>query len=349
MDNRNLETFTYSWTFNVLDFLYRYEKIDKQDALLEVNIDFWASLEFERLDDYFIDESGYITHEQYRIVWELDIDGTHSEWIRLNQKFTVELFQSICTQRVMDATTQAWIKITLHDINTNHGITSLKFFCTKASSDFKNDILIYIESLLSNNNTYLSLPEIRRQVWNHIITKSESYKLWVVVFSYSDFVGIFRWDHIHKKQDALDIFSVFIPENPIILFGCYFLITKDLLDFKYDKESLYFSLSPETANYYEWQEWSIRFYQSTGKVFIDDQLLWELPKGSPEYRFFKTLYDKPNYKHTGEELIREMGTWHITQTPEDYLKKIKSNIGRMLSKDILKYIVTENKQYILKT
>ena len=349
MDNRNLPTFSYWGVFDVFGFLYQFLNTENRECLLEVKIDFWATLEFVRLENYFIDEYGYITRDQYRVVAERDYDDTYSEWTNPNKKFTVDTFRDICIQRIVNTLSHVGIIMDVQGIDTNFGVTIIKIHCTKSDGDFQNRILTYLEQLAQCNNTILSLPELRRQIWNRIIAKSEVHKVWVVVFSYKDFDDIVDLHYIPKPADTLDIFSIAIPENPTVLFWYYFLITKDLEEFKYNSSNLYFTLNPETANYYEWQEWAIRFYQSTWKVFIDDRLLWELPKGSPEYKFFKALYDKPNYKNSGMTLMEKMEVWHITQLPEEYIKKLKSKIWKVLWEDIMKYIITENKQYMLKT
>lgn len=348
MDNHDLRTYEYHGTFQAFDFLSQFIKQEDSEALLVINIDFWLALECVNINDYFIDELGFITQNPYRIIGEEDYDGTISELTALNEKFTVGAFTDICINRIQDFWSQVKIATDILSVESIHWVTSIKIHCTKPHDDFVNNVLDYINKL-GKNLLSIPLEDFRKLMWNRIVLRSETYHAWTFPFTYQEFDDVYQQGKspAFLQKDDLDIFEILIPQNPIILLWYYFLFTNNLTAFSYNPNHLYFTLNPLSANFYEWQEWTIRFYQSTGKVFLNDILLWELHRGSSEFRFFKVLYDKPNYKFTWEEIITAL--WlDISETPSDYIKKRKSDLKNLLGAVIVDYIISEWKTYFLK-
>ena len=349
-----MELQKYSHSINILDFIYRFYQSESNTTELQIHIDICSSFSWFDMGHIYLSDKWNIHLGPTIDIIQTDYDGSDYEETALHSFdiFSWEKYLEIIHKRLQDILKKFNINIESYDIQ---GSEDMKLLCKYEDKDI-DTILQYIENKISYQHaSATSLAEMRNQIWNRIISKFHAEHNEKISFPINFFNDIERNQKIFyipewviKPKDMISCFEIFIPENPTILFWYYFLFSWNLKAFSFDEKYLYFHINNKTGNYYEWQEWIIRFYESTSEVYINNELQWILTKDTPEYKFFKILYNKPNYQFEANELKEAMNIWRIDQTSEEYLKKVKNKIGKTLWKEILNYIISKNKTYTFK-
>lgn len=349
-----MELQKYSHNINILDFIYKFYQSESNTTELQIHIDICSSFSWFDMRYIYLSNKWNIHFGPTITTTYTDYDGsTYEEEAPHNfDLFSWEKYLEIIYKRLQDVFKIFGITILSYDIQSPE---VMKLSCKYENKNI-DTILQYIENKISYQHANTtSLAEMRNEIWNKIISKFHTEHNEKINFPINFFDDIKRNEKIFytpewiiKPKDMISCFEIYIPENPIILFWYYFLFSWNLKAFSFDKKYLYFYINNKTSNYYEWQEWIVRFYETTGEVYINNKLQWTLTKDTPEYKFFKNLYHKPNYQFEAYELKEVMNVWRIDQTSEEYLKKVKNKLGKILWKEILDYIISKQKTYTFK-
>ncbi len=154
-----------------------------------------------------------------------------------------------------------------------------------------------------------------------------------------------------RKEDSIAICDIYYPEEPLELMLYILLIKWYLLSVKEYRWKFNVVMNPDILEQDEPMIKPIKFYEDTGDVYFNGNLVWKIKYKSVLYNFFLILYENQNIFIKTEDLAIKLNLLNHKRMPYEILNWYKfdlKDIGCLGESFVDTYIITENKEFKLK-
>ncbi len=317
MDNHSIETFSYANNLNLLqlgsDIIKSYttdngELQNKRQFRIDIDINFESIFDSEGLASMYLSDKGYIYKWDTILLQWKDFEGYYEEEYMKHsyEKFNTKKYLIALSLRIAKELKWIWLKI--YSIETKRIISITIEIWFDDIEEYKDYISSLIKKRIVTMNTSLNFEEIKKQIWNLIMKKSEDYRSDIISLGKSDIINIWlntrNWLPEIKNEDAIHVFNCYFPNSLIELVTHYFYIQGWLSILDSNINSTKIRINPNKLNYIIYT-WKFQYFHKNGEVRYDNQTLTKLTWRAEV--FFRLLFESRNTRIDLNTLAKALG------------------------------------------